>query len=362
MGARARALLLLSTALTSLIASTVLSGFASAASQDPEKSIVRPMDAPPPTEGPIRVEVGLAVTNLAEVDEAHEQFGLSGFIVAVWDDSRLVFDPRSRGQVRFYRKDEIWTPEFQMLNAITPRSGLATISVSPSGRVAYVERFTVTLSAKFHLQRFPFDSQNLQIVIASFGSGATRLDLMANNAVTQLLPGHFLELEQWKLAGITTLTRTEMIGQILPVEQIEFSLLASRRPGFYIWTIMLPLSVMLVVSWSVLWIAPANFGQQLGIAMPTFLSVIAFSYAMGFTLPRVPYLTFINAFFLTIYLFVFLTVLETVAIYAIGRSEKKDTAAALHRKGRWFLPVVFLVTIAVIVSAFFVFTQPSGRS
>jgi hypothetical protein len=30
-----------------------------------------------------------AVTNLAEVDEPHEQFGLSGFIIAVWDDSRI---------------------------------------------------------------------------------------------------------------------------------------------------------------------------------------------------------------------------------------------------------------------------------
>jgi hypothetical protein len=56
---------------------------------------------------------------------------------------------------------------------------------------------------------------------------------------------------------------------------------------------------------------------------------------------------------LTIYLFLFLTVLETVTIYAIGRSDQKDTAAALHLKARWFFPVAFLVTIAVIVFSFF---------
>ena len=74
---------------------------------------------------------------------------------------------------------------------------------------------------------------------------------------------------------------------------------------------------------------------------------------MSLTLPRVPYLTFINAFFLTIYLFVFLTVVETVTIYALSRSDQEDTAAALHHKARWFFPVAFLVTIAVIVFSFF---------
>jgi formate hydrogenlyase subunit 3/multisubunit Na+/H+ antiporter MnhD subunit len=55
---------------------------------------------------------------------------------------------------------------------------------------------------------------------------------------------------------------------------------------------------------------------------------------------------------LAIYLFVFFTVLETVAIYAIGRSEKKDAAAALHRRARWFFPIAFLASMVVIVSVF----------
>jgi len=136
--------------------------------------------------------------------------------------------------------------------------------------------------------------------------------------MTRLVPGRFLELEQWKLSGIMGVEQTTSIGDTFQFEQIDFRLFAHRRAAFYVWTIMLPLIVMLIVSWSVLWIAPHHFAQQLGIVMPTFLSVIAFSYAMAFTLPRVPYLTFINAFFLSVYLFVFFSVLETIAIYQIG--------------------------------------------
>jgi hypothetical protein len=172
--------------------------------------------------------------------------------------------------------------------------------------------------------------------------------------MTRLVPGRFLELEQWKLSGIIRVEQTTSIGDSLQFEQANFRLFAHRRATFYVWIIMFPLLVMLIVSWSVFWIAPDNFPQQLGIVMPTFLSVIAFSYAMAFTLPRIPYLTFMNAFFLSIYLFVFLSVLETIAIYKISSLVNIERAATLHnRYSRWIFPSAYLVTVAAIVVAFF---------
>jgi hypothetical protein len=345
---------LLVTGLTAVIlALSRPSGGGCAITQAEQKPVALSIGSPPQTDGPINVDVGLMITNLSEVDEAHEQFRLSGLIVALWDDPRLAFKPRAGERVRFYSQEQIWTPGLEMVNAVTPRSEPATISTSPDGRVLYFERFAATLSTKLHLKRFPFDSQNLEIVIAPFASGIGSIQLKRNDAMTRLLPGRFLELEQWKLGGITSIDQTMIIGDVIRVDQIEFRLAASRRAGFYVWTMILPLTVMLIVAWSVLWIAPANFGQQLAIAMPTFLSVIAFSYAMSFTLPRVPYLTFINAFFLTIYLFVFFTVLETVVVYKVNRAERKEAATALHHKARWLFPTAFLGAIAMIVASFF---------
>jgi len=336
-----------------MILSSMSWGVACAATQDPEKPIARSIALPPETNEPTTIALGLTITNLSEVDEAREQFRLSGLITAVWEDSRLAFKPRPGEWVRFYDQEQMWTPGLEMVNAITPLSRSATIGVSPNGRILYVEPFAATLSTKLHLQRFPFDSQNLEIVISPFASGVSLIKLKADSRLTSLQPGPFLELEQWKLGGITSIDQSMTIGDSLRVDQVEFRLFASRRAGFYIWTMILPLIAMLLVAWSVLWIAPANFAQQLAIAMPTFLSVIAFSYAMSFTLPRVPYLTFINAFFLTIYSFVFLTILETVAIYALGRAEKNHAAAALHRRARWLFPVTFLASIVAVIVFFF---------
>jgi hypothetical protein len=144
---------------TSLIALIIVSSMPSrvtwTATQNPEKPITQSIVFSPRTDGSINVEVGLTITNLVEVDEAHEQFRLTGLIVALWNDSRLAFTPRTNERTRFYDQDQIWTPGFELVNAITPLSGTATISASPSGHVYYVERFVATLSTKLQLPSTP---------------------------------------------------------------------------------------------------------------------------------------------------------------------------------------------------------------
>jgi hypothetical protein len=55
-----------------------------------------------------------------------------------------------------------------------------------------------------------------------------------------------------------------------------------------------------------------NFGNQILVAITTTLTVIAFAFSIEANLPRVPYVTYIDAFFLCCYFFVFETVLEAV--------------------------------------------------
>src|SRR5262249_29611545 len=99
-------------------------GMTWAVTQSPEPTLGGLLDAP--TEGQIAVELALIITNLAEVDETREQFRVSGFGLASWNDSRLAFNLRSDEKVHLYRQDQIWTPGFQMLNAVAPTSGPVT--------------------------------------------------------------------------------------------------------------------------------------------------------------------------------------------------------------------------------------------
>jgi hypothetical protein len=95
-----------------------------------------------------------------------------------------------------------------------------------------LEVFSIERAVAKQLSRFPFDSQNLEIVIAPFTSGTASIQLKPNKMLTRLQSGRFLELEQRKLGGITSLEQTMVIGDTVRIDQVEFRLFASRHAGF----------------------------------------------------------------------------------------------------------------------------------
>ena len=89
----------------------------------------------------------------------------------------------------------------------------------------------------------------------------------------------------------------------------------------------LPLLLMVIVSWSVFWFDPPEVSSQVQIAVTTILTIIAFALAISLTLPRVPYLTFADAFFLTCYIFAFVAMLELTAVHIAYRNDQRKLAA-----------------------------------
>ena len=85
--------------------------------------------------------------------------------------------------------------------------------------------------------------------------------------------------------------------------------------------------LMVIVSWSVFWFDPPEVWSQVTIAVTTILTIIAFALAISLTLPRVPYLTFADAFFLTCYIFAFVTMVELTAVHIAYRNERRKVAA-----------------------------------
>ena len=106
------------------------------------------------------------------------------------------------------------------------------------------------------------------------------------------------------------------------VTEVVFSIHVKRHYGFYVWKVFLPLLLMVFLSWAVFWVDPFDLSNQVQIAVTTILTVIAFAFAISATMPRVPYITFIDAFFLTCYVFVFIAVVELMTVHTTHRRQR----------------------------------------
>jgi hypothetical protein len=106
------------------------------------------------------------------------------------------------------------------------------------------------------------------------------------------------------------------------------------------------------MSWSVFWFDPPEVSSQVTIAVTTILTIIAFALAISLTLPRIPYLTFADAFFLTCYVFAFITMVELTAVHIAYRNERRKVAAMIRRIARWLVPSTFVAINLILIAHF----------
>jgi hypothetical protein len=306
---------------------------------------------------PVAVAISIHVIKLASIDEVKQQFEIDGYLMLHWIDPRLAFTPTGLADLhREYDRTTIWIPHVEMVNAVAPRERYDTSTEGDSdGAINYVERFHTVLSSKFMLRRFPFDSQSLLIIMHPYLRQERQVEFTAYNPDVWATPEftQYSSLAQWNLQSVVPSIGTSSLYTGLQVPEARFTIKVERRYAFYLWKVFLPLSLMVVLSWAVFWIEARDLSNQVQIAITTILTVIAFAFAISSTMPRVPYLTYIDAFFLACYVFVFVSIVELMVVHLLHRHERStDLGVRVQRISRWAVPTAFVVTNLILIRHF----------
>jgi len=340
----------------------ILTGLATTAAAAPPNDVF-PVDPnsmllPPPTaDRRVEVTVALHVLNLSGISEVTERFQLTGYLLAQWRDPRLTYKPAGpRDMYRIVAPDSVWRPRLVIINVIEPRqSDETSLRVEPDGLLSYVERFNALITSTFHLRSFPFDTQKLEVIVHPFADQQSTLAFVRSQLPvwTATEFSTYSSLESWRFKSLDY----EISSAASPfgrhaISEARFEITVERRHGFYLWKVFLPLLLMVIVSWSVFWFDPPEASSQVTIAVTTILTIIAFALAISLTLPRVPYLTFTDAFFLTCYVFAFLTMAELTAVHVAYRNERRKLAASIRHTARWLVPTAFIVTNSIVIARF----------
>jgi hypothetical protein len=322
-------------------------------SHDPSLMLSPPLNA----DGRVEISVALHVLNLSSIDEVTERFDLTGYLLAQWHDPRLAYQPAGpNDKFRMLATGAVWRPRLVIINTVRPRQVFDTaFLVGPDGSVSYIERFDALVASTFRLRSFPFDEQRLEIFVHPFTDQQHYIDFSRGQLPvwTATEFSTYTSLASWEFEALTVDfdRAASQFGEHAAAEA-RFELSVKRRYGFYLWKIFLPLLLMVIVSWSVFWFDPPEVSSQVTIAVTTILTIIAFALAISLTLPRVPYLTFAEAFFLTCYIFAFVTMAEVTAVHIAYRKERRSLALSIRHAARWLVPTAFVLINTVLILRF----------
>jgi hypothetical protein len=290
-------------------------------------------DRPKPVRWPgeggkkVIVNLGIVVVEFARINLREESFDMAGYLDTSWTDPALALKSDEKpDSVRRYRPGQIWAPALEFVNAVeqVPSEREGDLYVADDGQVTQRVRFSHKFQSTLRLERFPFDYQTLTIVVASF-------DPTARDLILAKEPNRVGRLEEASVPDWTIIDTGARIAESPTGDPSQrrflFDVEVRRKSTFYLWRVLIPLTLLVLASWTVFWFEPTNLQPQISTSLAILLSFVTFNYAIDFSLPKVAYLTFSDRYILTSFGFV-LSVTFAVAILHVVLRKMGDARAA----------------------------------
>jgi hypothetical protein len=306
--------------------------------------------------GPTRVSVGAWVADISRIDSVAQTFSANLGIVLRWQDPALA---HGQPAVKRYNLGDIWHPNWMVANAAgRPDNSLPEIvEVAGDGTVTYRQRLIGNFSQALDLRAFPFDHANFRIHLIMVGQKPADIQFVPNEAfVAAGMPtgvgiAKELTLQDWRVSDATAHTLPYQASPGFELAGYAFEFQAGRLVQHYIVKVILPLLMIVMMSWAAFWIDPKLGGSQISIAVTSMLTLIAYRFSVGAEVPKLPYLTHLDAFILISSVLVLLTLIEVIATTTMVSNDQLDRATKIDWHCRWVFPLAYgVVTAATLLT------------
>ena len=139
-------------------------------------------------------------------------------------------------------------------------------------------------------------------------------------------------LQEWKVLS-TNASSNFVKTESGYVDQLTLSIEIERNKNYYIFKIIIPVLLILVVAWCVLWIPTKEIESRLTTSIVAFLSLIAFNFVFQDDIPKLDILTSLDKFILLSYVFCAIPIFTTIRLSkSIEKNQKR--ASSWNRKIR----------------------------
>jgi hypothetical protein len=318
---------------------------------------------PPQGDGPVKVTVNFDLREIDHIDDDEENFEFTGVLKLSWHDPRQAFDPVTagvdekiyQGEFQFNELFPGWFPQLILVNESGhyEKRGVL-LRVRSDGSVNLFETINAVAKVDLDLQRYPVDRQQLDAVFHVLGFNNNEIVLRLDDEYDYDSPDvkASIMMPQWQLTKISAsigTRKTPLIGKDASTSTFTTSVHVQRDSFFIFRLVILPLMVIVILSWSVFWMDKSSLGDRLSISFIGILTAVTYQVIMSEILPRISYVTLINDGFLAISFFTMtMTVLVNLRVGYLDRGGNSLAGDRLDQHCRWIFPLAYFGSLVVI--------------
>ncbi len=287
------------------------------------------------------VDLSIRVLDIAEIDGASQTFTANVVVIARWQDERLA----GESDQRTMDLSDVWNPALQITNQQRlVKTFPDKVNVAPDGSVQWVQRYWGKFSNPLDLHDFPLDHHTFVIQLVSARLDSENVELRTpeekafHSGLAKRLSLPDWEISEWRVAAAPF----ALIEGAKALPGVTFEFDAKRYIGYYLVKVLLPLLMIVMMSWIVFWIHPSESGSQISVSITSMLTLIAYRFALGAMLPKVSYITRMDGFILFATIMVFIALMEAVTTSRLVKVGKEEMALKMDQICRVLFPTTFI--------------------
>jgi hypothetical protein len=284
------------------------------------------------------LQIRLILLDLIDIDDTRETITAEFLLDTQWPMEGM------RDTTLAYSAEVV--PRIQIRNLISLEPiDPEEITIDPRGIAHFNQRLIGTIQQRFNFTDFPYDDQLLTIELFTRKRPAYRIQ--ADTTTTNgIMPG-FQDLTAWDIefAGAAM---TSIRGPGLSIPSLSYRYTLTRHPTYYFWKVLLPVALIVFMSWGAFWINPEEISAQLTVSVTAILTLIALQFSVSQLVPPLSYLTYLDKFSAGANFFVFLAFLESIITSYQAKAGRRQLSRKIDRVSRIFFPLAFILFLLLI--------------
>lgn len=263
----------------------------------------------------ITVYCGMEIQDIRDINPSKGTYHVRGFIWYYWDDPRYRFNGDKIESLKWNYKtlsERMWLPQLDFDNSVNKLERWSeTIEIFPDGMIEYWCYFSGEFSDQNGLMDFRlFPCEKLPVSIdvnTQYHSGLLEMKYCRLSTNEDIV----LEIKKrrhpefiFSNASVIPFERTYTSEWNRKFSSLRFIVEARRDKGYYFFHIFLPIASIMIVFLVGQRISNSKFDAKMGLCLTCLLSLIAYTFSFSESLPKLGYLTLMDAYITSNYLII----------------------------------------------------------
>ena len=287
----------------------------------------------------MQVSLRIGILGIEDIDTIKQEFTCEFFLAAIWRELNL----RNKVEDDEIDWDKEWDPRIIFANAveiknIKKKHCLALTGIKESNdnlaededcldHIPFVQlsyRVKGRFKSLLNLKNFPFDFQTLSIVISSDWSEKVVILKCKDADACTLSLERLPNLEEWQFNKRVLFklgTFEEKCWRFpMSFSTCTFMFQIHRKSSYFINNIVILMFMITMLSFAAFAVDRSQTGERLSVSLTLLLTAVAFKFVVAGSLPPVSYMTILDRYIFSCFIFIFLVTVEiSVASWAANK-------------------------------------------